>query len=281
MRRVARTCIDASTALGVDANLRPVWQDELAKLSKYPVGTYNGKTVYLMAEAIGGSTDIGSTFRPGDQPINMEGAVFPGENIFLGADPAEIQVSLDSLGLMDAWGVTAGGNSNNGFVKEFITAARVGWPGEDWIAKFKAAILYSDATAFGWRATNLTHAQGGGGIETAGNIEAIDSMLMQSEGGVIRLFPVWPSARAASFKRLRAKGAFLVSSEWRAGRVVSVDILSEKGKPLSVKSPWAAIQANEIDSTGNVIGQAPCTLSADIIACTTSADKVYRITSAP
>jgi hypothetical protein len=168
-------------------------------------------------------------------------------------------------------------------VKEFIIAARVGWPGADLVAKLKAAIAYSDASAFGWRATNLTHAQGGGGIETAGNVEAIDSMLMQSEGGVIRVFPVWPADRDASFKRLRAKGAFVVSSEQKSGRIVSIRVLSEKGLPLSIKNAWAPrpLQANEIDSTGNPVAPVSCTLAGDVASCPTSPGKEYLLTEAP
>jgi hypothetical protein len=283
MKRVERTCIDASIALGVDANLRPTWQDTIAKLSKYPTGTFGGKTVYLMAENIGGVTTIDATFHPGDQPINMEGGVFPGENIYLGGDASELRIALDSLEQMHSWGVTPGGNSNNGFVKEFIIAARVGWPGADLIDKLKAAIAYSDASAFGWRATNLTHAQGGGGIETVGNVEAIDSMLMQSEGGVVRVFPVWPADRDASFKRLRAKGAFVVSSEQKGGRVLSIRVLSEKGLPLSIKNPWAPrmLQATEIDSAGNTVAPVSCTLAADVASCPTSPGKTYALAASP
>jgi hypothetical protein len=174
---------------------------------------------------------------------------------------------------MNAWGVTEGGNSNNGFCKEFPIAARAGWPADDLLAKFKAAILYH------WRATNLTNAQGGGGIETVGSIEALDSMLLQSVGGVVRLFPVWPAARDASFKRLRAKGAFLVSSAMKAGQVTAVDVLSEKGKPLTIENPWsAAPHMEEVDAEGKTIGPAPCKVDGGDITCTTSAGGRYRLT---
>ena len=48
----------------------------------------------------------------------------------------------------------------------------------------------------------------GGGIETAGSIEAIDSMLLQHEGGVLRVFPDWPADKNVAFTRLLTKGAF-------------------------------------------------------------------------
>jgi hypothetical protein len=63
-------------------------------------------------------------------------------------------------------------------------------------------------------------------------------MLLQHEDGVLRVFPDWPSSMNASFTRLRAKGAFLVSSEQRDGKVTGIHILSEQGGSLDIQSPW-------------------------------------------
>jgi hypothetical protein len=100
------------------------------------------------------------------------------------------------------------------------------------VAKFKAAILHQ------WRPGNLTVFQGGGGIETSGSVEALDSMLLQHENGVLRVFPNWPTTMDASFTRLRAKGAFLISSDQKHGRVSYVDVASEKGGTLVIQNPW-------------------------------------------
>src|SRR5262249_2771284 len=150
--------------------------------AKMPTGTVGGKTVFLMAENINGSTSTSATFKPGDQPINMEGGGFPGENIYVGGGPTQLQIPINTLQQMNSWGVTSGENKGNGFPKEFPIAARAGWPAADLVNKFDAAIKAQ------WRSTNLTVAQSGGGIETAGSIEAVDSMLMQSVSGTIRLF---------------------------------------------------------------------------------------------
>ena len=125
--------------------------------------TVGGKTVYTMAENINGSTSTSNTFKPGDQPINMEGGVFPGENIYKGGDPTQVQIALNTLQAMNSWGVTSGQNRNNGFPKEFPIAARVGWPAADLESKFDAAVRAQ------WRSSNLTVAQSGGGIETCGS----------------------------------------------------------------------------------------------------------------
>jgi alpha-L-fucosidase 2 len=135
---------------------------------------------------------------------------------------------------MNSWGVTKGGNTNNGFCKIFPIAARIGWPADDLVAKFKVAILHQ------WRPSNLTVLQGGGGIQTCVSIEAINSMPLQHEASVLRIFPDWSHAMDASFTRLRAKGAFLVSSEQRAGDISFVDIIGEKGGDLHIANPWAS-----------------------------------------
>ncbi len=45
-------------------------------------------------------------------------------------------------------------------------------------------------------------------------ILGIAEMLLQSQGGVIRLFPFWPENKSASFRGMRARGGFIVSAEY-------------------------------------------------------------------
>ena len=230
--RIERELIETSQMLGVDAEMRPVWERFSKELAPYPTGMVNGKRVFSIAASVKNDIKNQGLFEPGDQPINLEGTVFPGENLAIGGDAEQLQWAKNSLQEMNSWGVTRGGNTNNGFCKIFPIAARIGWPADDLVAKFKAAILHQ------WRASNLTDFQGGGGIETSGSIEAIDSMLLQHEAGVMRLFPDWPATTDASFTRLRAKGAFLVSSEQHDGHVTFIDIASERGGTLKLQSPW-------------------------------------------
>ena len=57
----------------------------------------------------------------------------------------------------------------------------------------------------------------------------LQEMLIQSHTGVIRVFPAVPASwRTASFKNLRAEGAFLVSADLVEGRVVRIEIHAEK-----------------------------------------------------
>jgi hypothetical protein len=44
----------------------------------------NGKTVYYIAASVKNNIKNQGLFDPGDQPINLEGTVYPGENLAIG-----------------------------------------------------------------------------------------------------------------------------------------------------------------------------------------------------
>jgi alpha-L-fucosidase 2 len=70
--------------------------------------------------------------------------------------------------------------------------------------------------------------------------EAVHEMLLQSWGGRIRVFPAMPKAWAdASFDRLRAEGAFLVSAVRSAGKTTSVRIEAARAGTLRLRDPFA------------------------------------------
>jgi alpha-L-fucosidase 2 len=57
----------------------------------------------------------------------------------------------------------------------------------------------------------------------------LQEMLIQSHTGIIRVFPAVPASwKEASFKNLRAEGAFLVSAELKNGKIIRIEILAEK-----------------------------------------------------
>ena len=61
---------------------------------------------------------------------------------------------------------------------------------------------------------------------------------MQSHEGYVRFFPgITNAAIDASFQRLRAVGAFVISAERESGVISGVTLLSEKGKEF--KFAWA------------------------------------------
>jgi len=67
----------------------------------------------------------------------------------------------------------------------------------------------------------------------------INECMLQSYTGELRLFPNWSQANGnARFQTLRAVGAFLVSVEYKEGKVRWVHITSEVGQRLRIINPW-------------------------------------------
>ncbi|MCI0512636.1 glycoside hydrolase family 95 protein [candidate division KSB1 bacterium] len=75
-----------------------------------------------------------------------------------------------------------------------------------------------------------------------GNMAAaagLQEMLLQSYGGIIRIFPAIPANwQTVRYSQLRAEGAFLVSAERQAGKLVAIQILAEKGGLLELENPF-------------------------------------------
>jgi alpha-L-fucosidase 2 len=67
----------------------------------------------------------------------------------------------------------------------------------------------------------------------------LQEMLLQSHRGRIEIFPAVPLAwHRAAFTQLRAQGAFLVSASLEDGRVARAEIVSERGGPCRLLSPF-------------------------------------------
>ena len=69
-----------------------------------------------------------------------------------------------------------------------------------------------------------------------GAVNAIQEMLLHTVRGTLTVFPAVPRAwqKSASFRKMRAEGAFLVTAGMKDGHIVKVEIESEKGAPLKL-----------------------------------------------
>lgn len=74
--------------------------------------------------------------------------------------------------------------------------------------------------------------------EQFGVVLPVSELLLQSNGGVIRLFPAWPSGKAASFERLRSEGGFLVSASYDGREVTGARVISTVDGTLVLQPPW-------------------------------------------
>ena len=205
-----------SEALGVDAGRRAKWRDIAEKISAFPTQVRDGKTVFRYTEK-GMAWNDGNTL--GIQHI------FPAGAIGLDSDPKLLETARNMIAVMHRW------SDYNGSSSWYTACARVGYDPKVILKEMRR--MY-DAHAMPNGLLNF----GGGGIENVAPFLAVTEMLIQSRGGVIRLFPCWPRELDARFGTLRAVGAFLVSAELKAGVVRGVSITSEKGAPCVVLNPW-------------------------------------------
>jgi len=269
--RLVRFLLDYSPVLGVNKDKVPVWQDFLDHLVPYPQKTFtyeeykdahnppiaNLGTLTVTTAAYGISPYVKNQHKfviePYDQTVELE-PVFPFESKTILSDPIQVQRGLDTLKFMNSWANVVGTftwngvteeftSTRNGFCKIFPTAMRLGWDCADLIEKFKQTLMMQN-----FRESNLTCIQLGGGLETIGSTEFINSMLMQStlHGNIseVKVFPNWIKGQDASFARLLAKGAFEVSGEYKDDIVTFVDITAKVGGKVMLKNPWNSGSVN-------------------------------------
>ena len=109
-----------------------------------------------------------------------------------------------------------------------------------------------------------------------GAAAAVLEMLLQSWGGIVRVFPAVPERwHDAYFQDLRAEGAFVVSSRLSRGTVAFIDITSEVGGTCRVQNPWPA------GAVATDLSQGECTaLQGDTLEIPTCRGQRFRLTAA-
>jgi len=251
----------ASVDLNTDAALRGTWTTILQRLAPIPTTVHNGRTVYALGDA--GTFSGGDTrpIHPGDNTVNLE-FIHPGEALGIRSPAADRQRAIDTVNAMNSWW------QDNSFPKVFTQAARVGYPGQTIIDQLKGQIT-------GKSVANLRVYDPFHGLEKAGAIEAVNNLLLQSDDGVMRVFPVWPASRNASFVNLREKDAFLVSSSLQGGQIQYVDIASQAGRQARLQHPWPGrnVVVNRVGA-----GTVSHAVSGDVISFATQAGATYTVT---
>ena len=236
VRFLLQGCIDLSTDLQVDNDLRANWRDRLAKLSPFPTFERQGKTVFRWAETgrdwCGGNT------------IGIQ-HIYPASQIGLDSDATLLQTAKNMVDEMARW------NDGNGTNTFYPAAARVGYDPQVILQHMSGFVKKSAKPNF------YIHSSGGG-VESFNVVPSgICEMLLQSFQGKIRIFPDWPSDATAKFGDLRAYGGFVISSSMENGAVQYVRLISDVGGNAVVVNPWtdqaAALFRNGV-SSGTLAG---------------------------
>lgn len=191
---------------------RERWAHVLAHLPEFPTMERNGKTVFRLTEE---GMDWNRSNSLEVQHIYPVGCVGLGSSL--------LEIGRETHRQMGRW------EDYNAFPTYFPAAARLGLPAEEILSHLRQQIeknSYPNGFLF----------FGGGGIECCSGVPTtVNEMLLQSHEGVLRFFPVWNGN--ASFRNLRADGAFLVSAALRDGKAGNIRILSEQGRACTICLP--------------------------------------------
>ena len=240
------TIVDASETLGVDEEKRELWIDIRDNLASQPTAEYNGKTVYALAE----TSWNGSAYVDLASPVPADGNAIPLESIGqcnrfgYFSTPEELEIVRNTIDVFDT---TDGWNQANNFPRIFTMAVRSRYDISEIISNF-ARVINANMKA------NLRISDPYHGIEKSGATESVNSMMMQTDKGITKLFPNWYADKDVKFVNLRAKGAFVVSAEYdgEAQEAVNVTVTSEAGEDMTLVSPWAEGMTVR-DSDGNIV----------------------------
>ena len=271
IRMVMRGALDISSTLDVDGERRGRWQDILDNLSGYPVGYTEDGRLSLKNFDRKGVDSKSEDFKPsGLNRIHMHGVLIPPMVSGPLTDARFSGIMLDDMNRWNAsdgndWGRSTG----NGVETVYAGAARLGFSPEKILRHLRERIEMGSYP-------NCYIVADGGGIETLAAVPfTINEMLMQSFEGTLRLFPCWIRSRDASFRHLRANGAFLVSSSIKNGTIGEVELLSEQGRPCRMENPWPGRTVLVRHSDGRIEK-----LQGDFVEFPTQKNERLRITKA-
>ncbi|MDQ6479416.1 glycosyl hydrolase family 95 catalytic domain-containing protein [Dyadobacter sp. LHD-138] len=224
--------IDVSSFLKVDQARVEKWRHIVKHMSDFTVGEVDGK---LSLKGVETSPSAWHSEIAGLARVSIHGLILPGGVCGPKTDSAFNQILLSDVSRwkqkMKApgeWANTLG----NGIETCFPAAVRVGYDSDEILVQLKDRINRQSLP-------NLWITADGGGIETLAAVPlTVNEMMMQSYEQIIRIFPNWNKAKDASFEKLRAYGAFLVSSDLKNGEIRYVTLLSEAGRKCMMDNPW-------------------------------------------
>lgn len=260
--------IDASNFLHVDLTRTEKWKHIVEHLSQFPLGEANGRLSLKNMERGPQNREVRAS---GLNRVAIHGLLLPAgiagpktDSAFNRILLSDVQHWKDRVQNVGEWGNTLG----NGIETCFPGAVRAGYDADSILRYLKERIV---AQSF----PNLYIVQSGGGIETLAAVPlTVNEMLLQSYEGIIRIFPNWNHTKDASFDKLRAYGAFVISSSLRRGKVEYVKLVSEKGRNCIIENPWPN---SKVKLTRD--GKTSETVEGDTLKFGTSENEVIQLTA--
>lgn len=264
IKTAMRSAIQCSIDLGVDAEMRPIWQDIFDNLADYPMVKQNGIDVFVCHD--------NATEFTGGPEIQM---VYPAEAITKYSDSLLVSCVKNCIALNEK--ITDENRSKP--YHSAIVASRIGYPIEKTIDYLKKDVLGHPLLVNSGIRENYTT---GALHYNSEYVEFINSCMLQTHDDVVELFPSWLTTQDACFHGLRAKGAFIVSANYNGKKAEtdSASVMSERGGTFTLLSPWPE-GITVSDSKGNPVktfaANRPGREKQHLVQFDTSAGETYFI----
>jgi hypothetical protein len=260
-RGVFAAVVEASILLGIDENMRPLWEDRRDNLADYPLRSdpgalWAGSTNSSLASQL--KTDE-PAWAQGLEPAyfirDLHGTESPIFKMLEKYDVLNLETKDQGLDNGD-WDIALNtylhspGYFNqvqnqevdrNGSSRFHVDAARLGRADDlERILNTQYGVFstYGEFPNLLFDQLDYYSAEGYGTFAAALQ-EGLNQSLSPTPVGdpVIRVFPAWPKAWDAKYKLL-AKDGFLVSSSMESGDIQYVEIESKLGLVARIRNPW-------------------------------------------
>jgi hypothetical protein len=256
IKGVMQSTIKASGILGIDSNLRPLWQNIVDNLTSYPVSG-QPNTIGSITHPLGYTT-WGQARTPAAQvrydAIEKEPQsprlrmlenydVLNLETKDQGLDGGDWAIANNSFEANVAYNMSMSlGDYGSNLSRYLLDAAALGRSEYSTVLNNLNSEINSkvgsSTNRLGFVSSDWAEF-GGYGILSAGLQDGLMQSISATPGGdpVIRVFPAWEKNKPAYFKLL-AKGGFLVSSSVKNGEVSFLEINSQLGGTCRIRNPW-------------------------------------------
>ena len=231
LRYCLRTAIRAAQELGLDPELRAEWQERLDRMAP-------DSREYFAVKYNPALTGLARWCQDVSPPQFGVGKPYVRRDAPPAAGPSPV------AGRFGSWWLAHPGSA--------LTALRDGsWVPERDYPEYRKVLQTAHTNGMIFARSSMAYQTWVFGEELA-TMAPMQEMMIQSWDGILRVFPGWPRDVKASFRDLRAEGAFLVSASWADGKVAAWQVKSEAGGICRLYPAWDG-PVTVTDKEGNAI----------------------------